>query len=129
MMLIGCLLVLAMSAAAQSVKSESDNGLWSQDEKQMIRIGLAIAPVPLNMARKDKDMVGLGGYTVNVTGGAMAATAMVLPTQTFPPATPTCGNRHLIAPRPPIRRLTWAAAGDLGRFPVPTHRCTIAARN
>ena len=92
MMLIGCLLVLAMSAAAQSVKSESDNGLWSQDEKQMIRIGLAIAPVPLNMARKDKDMVGLGSYIVNVTGGCNGChsngpATQYLPTGNLPAAT------------------------------------------
>src|SRR5271157_1165039 len=67
MMIIFCLLVSGTSAAAQSVNSQSDNGRWSQDEKLMIRIGLAVAPVPLNIARKDQDMVGMGSYLVNVT--------------------------------------------------------------
>jgi hypothetical protein len=40
----------------------------NQDEKLKIRIGQRIAPVPLNLKRKDDDTVYLGSYLVN-TGG------------------------------------------------------------
>ncbi len=129
MMLIGCLLVLAMSAAAQSVKSESDNGLWSQDEKQMIRIGLAIAPVPLNMARKDKDMVGLGSYIVNVTGGCNGCHSNGPATQYLP-----TGNPYLRQPpfngTTTTNPATYLGGGrDFGPFPGPTSPLHIVSRN
>jgi hypothetical protein len=38
------------------------------DEQAQIRRGFEIAPVPLNMAGKDRDLVGLGSYLVNTTG-------------------------------------------------------------
>lgn len=50
-----------------SARANYDNN-GSQDEKQMIQTGLAVAPVPLNMGDKDPDMVGLGDYIVKVTG-------------------------------------------------------------
>jgi hypothetical protein len=55
------LLVLGMTISSPG-RAAGD----SQDEKHMIRIGLEVAPVPLNLSRKDPDMVGLGSYLVNV---------------------------------------------------------------
>ena len=43
-----------------------DNG--TSDEAQLIRIGYAIAPVPLNLAGKNQDLVGLGSFIVNAQG-------------------------------------------------------------
>jgi len=37
----------------------------SNDEASLIRIGFAIAPVPLNLAGKDPNLVGLGSFIVN----------------------------------------------------------------
>jgi len=52
---------------------------WAQDkddkdekgdkEKNEIKIGFKIAPVPLNLKHKDRDLVGLGSYIVNAQGG------------------------------------------------------------
>jgi hypothetical protein len=42
---------------------------WDNDgEAQLIRIGFEIAPVPLNLAGKDRDLVGLGSFLVNAVG-------------------------------------------------------------
>jgi hypothetical protein len=40
-----------------------DNG--SNDEEQLVHIGYAIAPVPLNLEGKNRDLVGLGSFIVN----------------------------------------------------------------
>jgi len=52
---------------------------WAQDkndkddkddkEKNEVKIGFEIAPVPLNLKHKDRDLVGLGSYIVNAQGG------------------------------------------------------------
>jgi hypothetical protein len=36
-----------------------------QEEQSKVEIGLRIAPVPLNMSRKSRELVGLGSYIVN----------------------------------------------------------------
>jgi hypothetical protein len=43
-----------------------DNG--NSDEEQLVRIGYAIAPVPLNLEGKNRDLVGLGSFIVNAQG-------------------------------------------------------------
>lgn len=40
----------------------------NSDEDQLVQIGYAIAPVPLNLEGKDRDLVGLGSYLVNAVG-------------------------------------------------------------
>jgi len=45
-----------------------DKGLGNTEQSR-IRQGLDIAPVPLNFAGKDKDLVGLGSYLVNGVAG------------------------------------------------------------
>ena len=64
---LAALVVMGVLSVSPYAGAEDDNN-GSQDEKQMIQIGLAVAPVPLTMDRKDKDLVGLGSYIVNVTG-------------------------------------------------------------
>ena len=43
----------------------SGHGLAADDDESKIQQGLAIAPVPLNLAGKDRALVGLGSYIVN----------------------------------------------------------------
>ena len=53
--------VLGMSIVPSSGRADNDNN-GSQDEKRMIQIGLSAASssgIQVNMARKDRDMVGL----------------------------------------------------------------------
>jgi hypothetical protein len=60
------LLVVGITMGSQPGRADNDNN-GAQDEKRMIAIGHAAVPVPLKMAGKDPDMVGLGSYLVNVT--------------------------------------------------------------
>jgi hypothetical protein len=40
-------------------------GNGTSDEEQLIHVGYAIAPVPLNLEGRNRDLVGLGSYIVN----------------------------------------------------------------
>jgi hypothetical protein len=63
-------IVAGLLFGSKSGQAANDNN-GAQDEKQMIRIGLAFASsagIELNMTGKDPDMVGLGSYLVNVAG-------------------------------------------------------------
>jgi hypothetical protein len=40
---------------------------YSKSDQEKIKRGLEIAPVTLNLANKDKDMVGMGSYLVNAS--------------------------------------------------------------
>jgi hypothetical protein len=51
-----------MSIKAPRASADDD------DTNSKIKIGLEIAPVPLNFARRNKAMVGLGSYLVNAAG-------------------------------------------------------------
>ena len=56
-------IVLAgMSIKAPRARADED------DTDARVRIGFQIAPVPLNLDGKDRDMVGLGSYLVNAVG-------------------------------------------------------------
>ena len=53
-----------MSIKAPRVRADGDD----DDKDPRIKIGFKIAPVPLNLAGKDRDLVGLGSYLVNAVG-------------------------------------------------------------
>jgi hypothetical protein len=55
------LAVLSTSAVLPNIGARSEN-------EAKIQRGLEIAPVPLNLMGKDRDLVGFGSYLVNVTG-------------------------------------------------------------
>lgn len=62
--LAACGVLLAMSLVTASQGGPSD-GL----PKKEVKRGLAIAPVQLNLRRKNKNMVARGSYIVNAQGG------------------------------------------------------------
>lgn len=127
---LAALVVIGVAITPPSVRAKNDNN-GAQDEQEMIRIGLAIAPVPLNMAGKDQDLVGLGSYIVNVTGDCNGchshgpASEYVLPN----------GNPYLR--QPPfdgitrVNPMTYLGGGrDFGTFPpVPGAQLHIISRN
>lgn len=53
---------IVQTNAAQFTTLQEDA---ARREKKRIKIGLDIAPVPLNLNNKDEDLVGLGSYIVN----------------------------------------------------------------
>ncbi|HLO00499.1 MAG TPA: hypothetical protein VK208_18720 [Pyrinomonadaceae bacterium] len=59
-------LVLAWAVSMSLVRghaSDVDDG--QHGEESFVRLGLEISPVPLNLAGKNRDLVGLGSYIVN----------------------------------------------------------------
>jgi len=58
------MLVLGTLFSSRLGRADNDHNSV-QDEKLMISQGFAIAPVPLNLAGKDPELVGLGSFLVN----------------------------------------------------------------
>ena len=58
---------LAIIFAAMSIKAPRTNA-DDDDTNSKIKIGFAIAPVPLNLAGRNKALVGYGSYLVNAVG-------------------------------------------------------------
>lgn len=57
------LIVIVLSMRSSGVKAEEDDEHHS--ERSKIAIGYSIAPVPLNLKGKNRELVGLGSYIVN----------------------------------------------------------------
>ena len=57
----------AAVAAEDSADAQDTESLGTLQER--IARGFEIAPVPLNLEGKDRDLVGLGSYFVNAVGG------------------------------------------------------------
>jgi hypothetical protein len=107
----------------------------TQDEKEMIRIGLEVAAlsgIQLKMSHKDPDMIGLGSYLVSVVADCNGC-------HTASPATeylPT-GNPYLRSPpdgpflrAKRINPATYLGGGqDFGVFPSPNGDVHIVSRN
>jgi hypothetical protein len=53
----------------------------ADDDDKMVKIGLKVAPVPLNMDGKNRELVGLGSYIVNVAQGCNDCHSAGPPTQ------------------------------------------------
>lgn len=62
-----CVVALGGRLSTPPTVRAQENGN-NNDEKQLIRIGFEIAPVPLNLQGKNPDLVGLGSFIVNAQG-------------------------------------------------------------
>jgi len=49
--------------------AQNGNNEYGERDESRIKQGFAIAPVHLNLEGKDRELVGLGSYLVNATGG------------------------------------------------------------
>jgi hypothetical protein len=95
-----------------------------------ISIGLSIAPVPLNMTHKDRNLVGLGSYIVNAQADCNGC-------HTKDPATEYTGNPYLFLPpgqtihmTKKVNAATYLGGGqDFGPFPAPDSPLHIYTRN
>ena len=109
---------------AKSARADKD-GKGPQDDEQIIRIGLEVAAssgIQLNMKHKDRDLVGLGSYLVNVVGDCNGC-------HTADPATEYLPNGNPYLRQPPegpflgtkkINPATYLGGGsDFGAFPSP----------
>jgi hypothetical protein len=57
--------VIALGILVSSQRGRADDDNQNDGNESKVRIGLAIAPVPLNMRGKNRALVGLGSYIVN----------------------------------------------------------------
>jgi hypothetical protein len=62
---LGVIALVGQLSTSPTVRAQN-NGI--NDEEQLVRIGYAIAPVPLNLEGKNRDLVGLGSFIVNAQG-------------------------------------------------------------
>jgi hypothetical protein len=62
---LGVIALVGPLSTSPTVRAQ-DNG--NSGEEQLVRIGYAIAPVPLNLEGKNRDLVGLGSFIVNAQG-------------------------------------------------------------
>jgi hypothetical protein len=119
---------------SKSGQAFNDNN-GAQDEKEMIRTGLAIAAstgIHLNITTQDPDMVGLGSYLVNVVAGCNGCHA-VPQTEYAPGGDPF----FLPGAHPPffsgmtqINPATYLGGNqDFGSFPSPGGTVHIVSRN
>ena len=82
-------LLVSIKTPRVSAGPESDH---DRDESK-IRIGLEIAPVPLNFERRDKRLVGLGSYIVNAQADCNGCHSRGPQTEYLGP-----GNPYLLSP-------------------------------
>jgi len=87
---------------ALTVSSTRTNAQNPGNDESKIKEGFAIAPVPLNLAGKDRALVGLGSYIVNAQGPVIPAT----PVPPLPPVTTLTMAKEMGRPTP---RTTWRA--------------------
>lgn len=61
--------VATLLGVVQHKARANDDNDWGSVEQRRIAEGFKIAPVHLNLAHKDPELVGLGSYLVNAVGG------------------------------------------------------------
>jgi hypothetical protein len=113
------ILAATMMNRSRLVRASDDDG-GDEGEAARIHRGLAIAPVPLNLENKDRDLVGLGSYWVNAVGDCNGCHSAGPATEY---STPT-GNPYLLSPpftgKQQINPATYLGGGrDFGPFPGP----------
>jgi len=99
-------------------------GEGPDDESSKIRIGYAIAPVPLNLEGKNRSLVGLGSYIVNAQGDCNGCHSQGPQTEFLP-----TGNPYFLRPpagpyqgKEQANPATYLGGGrDFGPFPGLEH--------
>ncbi len=111
LMTVGGVIGVLMLVSGPRVKADGD-----ESTEAKVRIGFNIAPVPLNLNGKNRELVGLGSYIVNAQADCNGCHTSN-PTQEY---TPT-GNPYLLKPvfsgKPQVNPATYLAGGsDFGNF-------------
>jgi len=95
-----------------------------ESEASKIQRGFEAAPVPLKLAHKNRALVGLGSYIVNVVSECDGCHSAGPQTQFLPGGNPYFGQQERINPA------TYLGGGrDFGPYPTPTSTTHIISRN
>lgn len=89
--------VLLTLSAFTPAKAQSANAADREDSR--VQLGLAAAPVPLNMAGKNPALVGLGSYYVNVVGDCDGCHSAGPATEFAPGGNPYLGQPKVVNPK------------------------------
>jgi hypothetical protein len=93
-------------------------------DEAKIRRGFEIAPVHLDLAHKNRALVGLGSYIVNAQGECNGCHSAGPTTQFLPGGNPYFGQPEKVNPA------TYLGGGrDFGPYPFPTSTLHIFSRN
>jgi hypothetical protein len=110
--------MLSSSPRTRAIADDNDS-----DESKIQR-GFEIAPVPLNLAGKNRELVGLGSYIVNAQGDCNGCHSAGPQTEFAPGGNPYFGQPEKINPA------TYLGGGrDFGPFPGPGPFPNIVSRN
>lgn len=119
----GCAIAVVAAALFVAPRVQAHDDDRDGDEAK-IRRGFQIAPVPLNLAHKNRALVGLGSYIVNAQGECNGCHSAGPQTQFLPGGNPYFGQPEKINPA------TYLGGGrDFGPFPSPASPIHIISRN
>ena len=90
--LIAALITAGMSIHTPTLRADDDD---HDRDASRIRLGLQLAPVPLNVHGKDTALVGLGSYIVNAQASCNDCHGGAVPAQYLPGGNPYFGQRPL----------------------------------
>src|SRR6266516_1302490 len=108
--LVACVIVTGLIVSSK--RGHADEG--GDGEGSKIRIGFAIAPVPLNLRGKNRDLVGLGSYIVNAQANCNGCHSSDPATKFVPGGNPYFGQHPT-----KVNPATYLGGGqDFGAFPV-----------
>jgi hypothetical protein len=116
------LVLAAMMSSSRSVRAGDDDDNDRNESK--VRKGFAIAPVPLNLAGKNHELVGLGSYIVNAQADCNGCHSAGPQTEFARGGNPYFGQKEKINPA------TYLGGGrDFGPYPAPNSALHIISRN
>ena len=123
----GAIAVFAAIALAATLSSSRPVRATDDDNDRReseVRIGFEIAPVPLNLEGKNRELVGLGSYIVNAQADCDGCHSAGPPTEFAPGGNPYFGQPEK------INTATYLGGGrDFGPYPTPTSALHIISRN
>jgi hypothetical protein len=103
------IVLAAMLSSSRPVRATDDD---NDRNESKVRIGFEIAPVPLNLEDKDRELVGLGSYIVNAQADCDGCHSAGPATEFLPGGNPYMGQPEKINPA------TYLGGGrDFGPFP------------
>jgi hypothetical protein len=92
------IVVAGMLMNSPGVQARNDGGNDGDDHESRIQRGLDIAPVPLNLAGKNRALVGLGSYLVNAVADCNGCHSAGPPTEFAPGGNPYFDQPTVVNP-------------------------------